>query len=738
MSNHLTHETSPYLLQHAENPVDWYPWVPEALEKARRQDKPIFLSIGYAACHWCHVMAHESFEDARTAAVMNAHFVNIKVDREERPDLDSIYMQAVVALTGQGGWPMSLFLTPEGVPFYGGTYFPPVRRYNMPAFSELLQAIAHAWETERAGLLDNGQQLLDHLRQQVVGQGGYPVETENIASLRDTLDQAAMTLAQNYDWTGGGWGSAPRFPQPMAIEYLLRRAAPVSDSVVRGDRLALDMALHALQAMSRGGMYDVVGGGFARYSTDDQWLVPHFEKMLYDNAQLARAYLHAYLICRDEGAPFVGARTIVPQQMLRVCERTLDFVLREMTHPQGGFFSSLDADSEGDEGKFYVWAPDEIRQALGDESDADFVIAAYHATEEGNFDGKNVLQRSMSDKQLAERFGMEVDSIPDRLEALHARLLQARSRRVRPATDDKVLAGWNGLMLAAFAEAAFYLGREDYLAAAQRNAHFLLENLIQEGKLVRSWREPSPLSSQGLSPLSPGPFPPMGEGENSGFHPAYLEDHAALVLGLLALYQADGDVTWYTAALRLAEEMTAHFSDPGDAGAYAIGFFDTRDDAETLLYRPKDLQDNATPSGNALAACALLQLAAFGDRLDFRSPAEAMLESMQERMKRHPTAFAQWLQAADFALVPTFEVAVVGEMDHPMTAALRDVLRKRYRPHLVAAASSHPPLPGSPALLHDRPLKDGLPTAYVCQAFVCQQPVNSPQEMEKQLEGYKD
>jgi hypothetical protein len=468
-------------------------------------------------------------------------------------------------------------------------------------------------------------------------------------------------------------------------------------------------------------MYDVVGGGFARYSTDDLWRTPHFEKMLYDNAQLGRVYLHAWLICREEDGMQAAA-----QQMRGVCEQTLDFVLREMTHPLGGFYSSLDADSEGAEGNFYLWTPQEIRAALGSARDADFVIAAYQVTEAGNFEGSNILQRALSDARLAEQFGLPEAAVPAHLEALHARLLAARSRRVRPATDDKTLVSWNALMLAAFAEAGRSLERPDYLAAARRSAHFLLEYMVQDGRLVRAWRGPQPPPQRTSSD---------GEGEGrGGGSPAYLEDYAALVLGLLALYQADADVTWYAAALHLADEMNAHFTDP------AGGFFDTRDDAEALLFRPKELQDNATPSGSALAACALLQLAAYGDRLDGRAVAETMLASMQELAGRHPTAFAQWLQAADFALGPIHEVAVVGDRDHPLMAALLGALWKRYRPRLVAAVSvnpatpGQPPAPGSPALLQHRPLKENLPTAYVCQGFVCRQPVNSVEEMESQLD----
>jgi hypothetical protein len=649
---------------------------------------------------------------------------------------------------------MSVFLTPDGMPFYGGTYFPPVRRYNMPAFLELLQAVAHTWETDRSSLLDNGKQILDHIRPAVGARYIVPqpntapqpntVPQPNTAPLQSTLDRAALSLAQSYDWTHGGWGSAPRFPQPMTIEFLLRRAT-------RGDKQARDMAVHVLQAMSKGGMYDLVGGGFARYSTDDLWRTPHFEKMLYDNAQLASVYLHAWLVCREDP---VGARYIVPQpntvpqpasqpvppqSFLRVCEQTLDFVLREMTHPLGGFYSSLDADSvdidglaserdlasesdlaserdlasESDlaEGRFYLWTPQEIRQALGDGPDADFIIAACALTDHGNFDGKNILQRALSDEQLAEQFSLDAAAVPGRLEILFARLLESRSRRPRPATDDKILMSWNALMLAAFAEAGRYLHRADYLAAAQRNARFLLDNLLVDGRLTRSWRQPTTDST-----------PSSGEGG------AFLEDYAALILGLLTLYQSDGDVEWYTAALHLADEMTAHFTDPDG------GFFDTRDDADALLFRPKDVQDNATPSGNALAACALLTLAAFSDRLESRSAAESMLASMQDMIEYHPTAFAQWLCAADFALGPVHEVAIVGEPgDPPARTALVTALWRQYRPRQVAAVSAYPPEPGSPALLHNRPLLDGLPTAYVCQGFVCQQPTHSPEEMEAQL-----
>ncbi len=676
MTNRLAHENSPYLLQHADNPVDWYPWGEEALKKARTEDKPIFLSIGYAACHWCHVMAHESFEDQETADFLNQHFVNIKVDREERPDLDSIYMQAVVAITHQGGWPMSVFLTPDGRPFYGGTYFPPVRRFNMPSFKEVLNSVIHAWENNRAQLLNSASQIHQYMQAQMAFGNKQGQLTTQI------LDQAVDTLAQAYDWENGGWGQAPKFPQPMAIEFLIRRAS-------RGNQPALDMVVHALHAMAKGGMYDILGGGFARYSVDDRWLTPHFEKMLYDNAQLAVAYLHAYLLTAEP-------------VFKRVCEHSLDFVLREMSHPQGGFFSSLDADSEGVEGKYYVWTSDDLRDIIQDPFDRGLFKSAYKIRRRGNFDGSNILQRVVDDAQLAQEFGLPLEQVPIKLDEMHALLLAARSQRVRPATDDKILVSWNALTLAALAEAGRYLNREDYTQAAIRNATFLLEHLYQEERLLRSWRA------------------------GKARHPGYLEDYAGLVLGLLALYQTAPQVRWYTSALQLADEMVAHFSDPTG------GFFDTRDDHGPLLLRPKDMQDNATPSGNALAALALLQLAAYGDRPAYQEMAEAMLGPIQDTMVRHPTAVAQWLCAADFALELTFQVAILGERDasQPLTAALW----RAYRPHLVAAISAHPPQPGSPALLRDRPLQNDQPTVYVCQGFVCQQPVTTPEALNSQLQ----
>jgi len=689
MSNRLAKENSPYLLQHSENPVDWYPWGEEAFDRARREDKPIFLSIGYAACHWCHVMAHESFEDPVTAGLLNQSFVNIKVDREERPDLDSIYMNAVVAITGQGGWPMSVFLTPEGIPFFGGTYYPARPRYGMPAFKQVIEAIDWSWKTDRQQLLGAGQDLLHQIRQ------SNAIELSDSKLNQQSLEAAALQLSQSYDWESGGWGKAPKFPQPMVIEFLLRRAS-------RGDRNALDIAQHALDAMARGGMYDVVGGGFARYSTDDKWLVPHFEKMLYDIAQLARAYLHAYLLTNKE-------------KYKQICVETLDFIKRELTEPSireiqnlsdepgyGGFFSSLDADSEGEEGRFYLWNPVEIDQIMSE--DSAFFDDAFGIQSSGNFEGKIILQRASTDAALAENYEISENQVSGRLQSLLQKLLKARMMRVRPRADDKILTAWNALTLIAFAEAARYLRRLDYLIIAQENTSFLLKEMIINGRLFRSWRK--------------------GKAQNN----AFLEDYASLILGLLAIYQSDPKQHWYMSAETLAKEMVAHFSDPNS------GFFDTRDDQNGLILRPKDLQDNATPSGNSLAALALLQLSYYSGSADFREKAEEMIGKVLPLASRYPTAFAQWLTAADFALSDIKEVAILGDLSEDNMKALQNELWRIYRPDILAAISEYPPPPNAPALLKGRSLKDASPTAYVCQRFICLNPITTAGELSVQLD----
>jgi uncharacterized protein len=677
--NHLSKSASPYLLQHAHNPVDWYPWGEEALTKAKSEDKPIFLSIGYAACHWCHVLAHESFEDPETAAFMNEHFINIKVDREERPDLDGIYMQVVVAKTGSGGWPMSIFLAPDLKPFFAGTYFPPVRRYNMPAFKDVLSGLANAWENERSEIEKVGQQVIHHLQHQNQSEKSDPLTREH-------FDSIAKSMAESYDWGYGGWGSAPKFPQAMTLEFLLQHAATINQTEYH------KLINHCLNAMARGGMYDVVGGGFSRYSTDNFWRVPHFEKMLYDNALLVRAYLHAWQVTKEPA-------------FQRIVEETLDFTLREMTHEQGGFYSSLDADSEGVEGKFYVWSLDEIRDTLKD--DSDFFEEAYGITATGNWEGKTVLQRALDDPSLAARFRLDPEVVPVKLAESHSKLLAARALRIRPATDDKILTAWNGLMLAAFAEAARVIGSDNlsrhYRNTAARNAEFLLTALRPDGRLRRAWRNGTTTDA------------------------VFLEDYAALILGLLELYQTDFDNKWFKSAVELADEMIEKFSDPEG------GFFDTPHDGETLLIRPKDITDNATPSGNALACEALLKLAAYTDNGKYRDLAEQSLALIGDSALQHPLGFARWLSAAENARGNTKQVAVLGEAGEEMFERMLKVIRAEYRPGVVVAASPHPPQKNAPALLHERGLIDGKATAYVCEGFVCRQPTTDPEMLAKQM-----
>ncbi|MGB8213640.1 MAG: thioredoxin domain-containing protein [Anaerolineales bacterium] len=675
MPNHLASALSPYLRQHAGNPVDWYPWGQEALGKACRENKPIFLSIGYSACHWCHVMAHESFENPDTAAFLNAHFVSIKVDREERPDLDGLFMSVVAALTGQGGWPLSVFLTPELSPFYGGTYFPPTARYGLPGFQELLEALVTAWENRREEIQQESARLTRQLVEQSV-----PLLEEGAFDAAG-LQAATHSLLQSYDWQNGGWGSAPKFPQPMLIEFLLRRH-------LGGDAQALEPALHALHAMRRGGMYDVVGGGFARYSTDAAWRVPHFEKMLYDNAQLIRVYLHAWQI------------TCEPS-FRQVVEQSLEFIARELTSPEGGFYSSLDADSDGEEGKFYTWRVDEVRSRLGER--AEFFETAYGITAAGNWEGCTVLQRQVDDAGLMAHFGLTQAQVQEQLAECHSRLLTARAGRVRPATDDKILTAWNGLMLESLAEAGAAFGNTGLLRLAARNAHFLLTSLSPGGSLRHAWRN----------------------GQTS--REVFLEDYAALILGLLALYQADFNLRWFQHADQLATQMLERFSDPQG------GFFDTPSDAETVLMRPKEMQDTATPCGNAQATLALLKLAALTGKEEYLARAEGCLPLASPLFLHYPAAGGAWLSAADFAQGTVKQVAIVGEPADQRTRALVARVRESYRPNTLMAVSAWPLPPNSPALLEQRPMHTGVPTAYVCTGFVCNLPVTRPEELARQL-----
>jgi uncharacterized protein YyaL (SSP411 family) len=677
VTNRLALETSPYLLQHAHNPVDWYPWGEEALARAVAEDKPILLSIGYSACHWCHVMERESFENEQIAQLMNASFVNIKVDREERPDLDGIYMQAVQAMTGQGGWPMTVFLAPDGTPFFGGTYYPPADRLNMPGFPRVLAAIADAWRDRRQELLQSGARLREQLQQThaLDGDAG-PLEV-------GILDQAARGLIAEHDPEHGGLGRAPKFPQPMALEFLLRTWRRT------GDRSALNVVVHTLDHMARGGIYDQLGGGFARYSTDAEWLVPHFEKMLYDNAQLARIYLMAYQATDN---------TFFED----VAEEVIDYVLRDMTDPAGGFYSTEDADSEGEEGKFYLWTPAEMQRLLGDE-DARLFGAFYDVREPGNFERRaSILRMQHTPAEVALTLNVTEERLLAALERGRTMLFQARAQRIRPARDEKVLASWNGMMLRAIAEAAIVIGRQDFLLGAIRNAEFLVSRMRgPDGRMYRTWK--------------PG---------HSARLNGYLEDQANVADGLLALYEATFDTRWLTAAIELADVMLDRFQDPDG------GFFDTSSDHEVLLARPKDIFDNATPSGSSVAADVLSRLAVLTDRQEYRRAAEGALRRLGDVMPRYPLGFARALDALDFVLGTPKEVAIVGAPQMAETQRLREAVFEPFVPNKVVAGAGAP-IP----LMEGREQADGRALAYVCEHYVCQAPTADPAQLRRQLVG---
>jgi uncharacterized protein YyaL (SSP411 family) len=667
MSNRLAQETSPYLLQHRDNPVEWYPWGEEALARARSEDRPVLLSVGYSACHWCHVMERESFESVETATYMNEHFVCIKVDREERPDVDALYMEAVQAISGQGGWPMTVFLDPEGVPFYGGTYFPPDESRGMPSFRMVMEAVVDAFERKRDEIHERAPQMRARLA--AVAQ----VEPGPDAPGAPMLVEATAQLRAAADLQRGGFGGAPKFPPASALELLL----------ARGEREVTETTLDAMLA---GGIYDQLGGGFARYTVDANWLVPHFEKMLYDNALLACAYLHGWQVFGHE-------------RYRRACEETLDWALREMRGPEGGFYSALDADSEGEEGRFYVWTPDEIRAALSDAGpvrdpancikftaqQADNLMQFYGVTEGGNFEGRSILHLAG---------GIEADE-PEGLSEMRQALYEARAKRVWPGLDDKRLAAWNALMIAALAEAGAALEREDYLDAARACAEFIWDQMRDaDGSLLRTHKD-------GRSHLN-----------------AYLEDHAFLLEALLTLYEASFEPHWFERARSLAETTIARFAD-GERG----GFFSTSDDHESLIARRKEIGDHPIPSGNSSAAMGLLRLAALTGERSYEQRAESVFRLFAKPASQHPEAFAHLLRAIDFHVAPTKEVALVGE-------GLKDlsrVVRAEHRPYLVLAGG--PQDSDIPELLSDRPTVGGNPTAYVCESFTCKQPVTDAQSL---------
>jgi uncharacterized protein YyaL (SSP411 family) len=675
-TNRLIDETSPYLLQHAHNPVDWFPWGEEAFEKARAEDKPVLVSIGYSACHWCHVMEHESFEDEETARLMNEHFVNIKVDMEERPDVDQIYMTFVQLTTGSGGWPLNVFLTPDKRPFFGGTYFPPTRRFNMPSFQQVLTSVADAWQTRRDELLHSANEILGEMRR--IGLA----EFSPAGLSEDRLDAAFHSFKRTFDATNGGFGGAPKFPAPMSLEFLLRYYRRT------GEEEALDMVLKTCIEMARGGIYDQLGGGFHRYAVDAVWLVPHFEKMLYDNAQLSRLYLHVFQITKDEFYK-------------QIAVETLEYVKREMLDGRGGFYSTQDADSEGVEGKFFVWTPAEIEELLGPE-DAQIFNFFYDVSEEGNFEDKNILHVSYTLDTAARALNISREKLTEVLERGKKKLFEAREKRIKPFRDEKVLTAWNGLMLATFAEAAAVLGSEEYLEIARRNADFILENLQTEnGRLLRTYKD-------GRAKLA-----------------AYLEDYANFADGLIELFQTSGDVKYLREAQRLADVMIDEFWDE-EAG----GFYFTARDHEELILRSKDFTDNATPSGNAAAADVLLKLSKLLGKERYEKHAVTVLRLVAPQVRRYAGAFGRSLSALEFYLGRTKEVVIIGEKGNELEKALRS----EYVPNKVVVLSENPKeAAGFIPLLEGREKSGGRPTAFVCENFVCQRPTASPDELIEQL-----
>jgi uncharacterized protein YyaL (SSP411 family) len=678
-TNNLINETSPYLLQHAHNPVDWFPWGEAALNKAREEDKPILLSIGYSACHWCHVMEHESFEDEEIAKLMNENFVNIKVDREERPDLDQIYMSAVQMMTGHGGWPMTMFLTPDGVPFYGGTYFPPEDRYNMPAFPRILLSVAEAYRSQKDQVASTATTMLGELRRV----GLAEASREMLA--REILDGAFRRISSSYDRTNGGFGGAPKFPPAMNLEFFLHTWHR------SGSTEALEMVEHTSRKMAEGGMYDQIGGGFHRYSVDAKWLTPHFEKMLYDNALLSQLYLHLYQITKNPDAR-------------RVAEETLDYVVREMTDAQGGFYSSQDADSEGHEGKFFVWSRAEIFKLLG-ESDGNLFCDFFNVTERGNFEGENILNITSSLADVAARHSVSVEHLQTVIAGGRRKLFEVRERRIKPGRDEKILTAWNGLMLASFAEASAILDRSDYLSVAEANAHFLLNHLQRDGLLLRTYKD-------GAAKLN-----------------AYLEDYACLIHGLVSLYEATGTLIWIEAAVSLADKMIEQFWDENDGA-----FFFTGKSHEQLIVRSKEFMDNATPSGNSIATLSLLRLGLLTGSEDYRRRATAVLRLMADQVRRYPSAFGFALGALDFYLDSPLEVVIVGSAETLLDDLLR-TLRETYLPNRVIALCSrdHEKAAALVPLFIGRNTLANQPTAFVCRANTCQTPVYTPAEFLKQL-----
>ncbi|MFW6113015.1 MAG: thioredoxin domain-containing protein [Thermodesulfobacteriota bacterium] len=681
-TNRLINETSPYLKQHAHNPVDWYPWGPEALERARAEDKPIFLSIGYSTCHWCHVMAHESFEDENIAALMNEHFINIKVDREERPDLDETYMTAVQLMTGRGGWPMSVFLSPDLKPFYAGTYFPPEDRAGMPGFPRLLEALSQAYHEKRDTVVKMGQEVESRLKilAEMPGEGQEFTATE--------VSQAAGRLKQNFDRVNGGFGGAPKFPRALELSFLLteyRRA---------GDRDALDMVTLSLDKMARGGIYDQVGGGFHRYTVDGAWVVPHFEKMLYDNSLLVPLYLAHFQV------------TASPLSR-RLAQETLDFVLRELQAPERGFYSAWDADSEGEEGKFYVWTKKEVEEALSAE-EARLALEAFAVTDTGNFEGKNIFTFPLSEEDLASRFDQTPEQLASSLQSIKARLYEVREQRVRPHRDEKIITAWNGLMLTALALGAQVLGDKKYYQAAAQAAEFILQEMRSNGQLMRIW----------------------SEGQVSV--PGFLDDYAGLANACLDLYETDFDLDWLKTAQDLAARMEDLFLDEAD-GTY---FYVARDQEATLV-RSKSLYDQSVPAGNSLAARLAWRLGRFTDQEAYQKRCQAILRRFQLQISENPGGFSHYLTVAALSLLPPLDLTLVGDPDRPQTDALLAEMYRRFLPERRLVRKNPPDAARVeeliPGVKEYAPVEAGS-AAYVCHQFTCQPPTGDAEELAAKLD----
>ncbi len=680
-ANRLIRETSPYLLQHAYNPVDWYPWGPEALAQAAALKRPILLSIGYSSCHWCHVMERESFENEAIAALMNQHFICVKVDREERPDLDEIYMQATLALNrNQGGWPMTVFLTPDQKPFFAGTYFPPTDRYGRPGFPTLLKKIAEYWEKDHDGVVAQAVNLTARLQE-----GAHAPSPTTVGEAE--LDVAVTQFAEDFDARQGGFGGAPKFPPATGLSLLLHCYQRTKDPHT------LTMVRKTLDAMAAGGIYDHIGGGFARYSTDERWLVPHFEKMLYDNALLARVYVEAYQVTADE-------------TYRRVACETLDYILKEMTSPEGGFYSATDADSEGVEGKFFVWTPEDVRAAVDSDEEARRFCAYYDVTAGGNWEHTNVLHTAKSVEAVAKELSITAGELTETITRLRPKLYAVRAKRIAPGLDDKVITAWNGMMISAMAEAGRVFDIPRYRKAAERACDFLLTTLsTADGRLLRTYRA-------GTAHLN-----------------AYLEDYAYFAEGLIDTYEAGGEERYLLASVRLAERMLADFADSQHGG-----FFTTATGHEALIMRSREGPDGATPSGNAVAASVLARLSSHFAREDFREAATAAVRAYGRQIARYPRAFAKSLIVVDFLMSGPAEIALVGRLGDQGMESLRAAVNRTYLPNRVLAhrdsdqsATSHP-------LLQGKTLIDGKAAVYVCRNFACGRPITDPNEFPSLLD----